>query len=139
MPNSRVLQDFEGVWTVSREIEHADGTRAVFEGHATFVPDAGGLAYEETGTLQMAGRPSLSATQRYRWDADLNVSFEDGRFFHTVPPEGGETAHWCDPDQYDGHYAFEDWPRFTVRWRVRGPRKDYSMETRYVRGGNNSK
>ena len=139
MATSRVLQDFVGSWRVLRDIAHADGTHAVFEGHATFAPETDGLDYAETGLLRIAGGPALSAAQRYRWDADLNVYFEDGRFFHTVPPRGGDTAHWCDPDQYDGRYAFEEWPRFTVQWRVVGPRKDYTMTTRYERGGSSSK
>jgi hypothetical protein len=73
------------------------------------------------------------AERRYLWSADLSVWFEDGRFFHNVPPHGGPTAHWCDPDQYDGQYDFADWPAFRVTWRVRGPRKDYRMETLYRR------
>jgi hypothetical protein len=71
--------------------------------------------------------------RRYLWALDLSVLFEDGRFFHKVPPLGGATAHWCDPDQYDGMYDFSDWPEFAVTWHVRGPRKDYRMETQYRR------
>ncbi|WP_299693023.1 DUF6314 family protein [uncultured Tateyamaria sp.] len=135
MPTNRVLQDFVGVWQISRKIHHADGTCATFDGQAVFAPEADGLRHDETGTLRIGAGPPLSATQRYCWDADLAVYFEDGRFFHHVPPLGGDTAHWCDPDQYDGRYGFEDWPSFTVQWRVRGPRKDYRMLSRYDRAG----
>ena len=51
--------------------------------------------------------------------------------FHRVPPLGGDSGHWCDPDQYDGSYDFSAWPAFTVTWSVRGPRKAYLMSSRY--------
>lgn len=135
MATERHLGDFAGVWTVSRDITHGDGTRGHFEGTATFTPDGDGLAYVEEGLLRLGQGAPLNATQKYRWDADMAVYFEDGRFFHRVPPLGGPTSHWCAPDQYDGSYDFADWPGFTVVWRVSGPRKDYRMRSLYVRGG----
>ncbi|MEQ8901258.1 MAG: DUF6314 family protein [Roseovarius sp.] len=127
----RRLQDFEGAWRFTREVVEADGRRATVTGRAVWVRDGAGLAYTETGEMRIAGHVPMQVERRYSWDSDLAVSFEDGRFFHHVPPEGGETAHWCDPDQYDGTYDFGNWPEFTVTWRVRGPRKDYRMVTRY--------
>ncbi|MEM7631273.1 MAG: DUF6314 family protein [Pseudomonadota bacterium] len=136
MVTERCLADFEGAWTLVREIVHADGTTGRFEGTARFAADANGLAYEEAGALHLGRAHPLHATQRYRWGHDLAVYFDDGRFFHHVPPAGGDTGHWCDPDQYDGHYDFSGWPAFTVSWRVTGPRKAYRMRSRYVRAGN---
>ncbi|WP_297774702.1 DUF6314 family protein [uncultured Roseovarius sp.] len=127
----RRLQDFEGAWAFTREVVEADGRRATVTGRAVWRCDGAGLAYTETGEMRIAGHAPMQVERRYSWDSDLAVSFEDGRFFHHVPPEGGETAHWCDPDQYDGAYDFGNWPEFTVTWRVRGPRKDYRMVTRY--------
>ncbi|HMB12492.1 MAG TPA: DUF6314 family protein [Roseovarius sp.] len=127
----RRLQDFEGTWVFTREVAEADGSRATVKGRADWVGDGAGLAYTETGEMRIVGHAPMQVERRYHWDSDLAVSFEDGRFFHHVPPEGGETAHWCDPDQYDGAYDFSDWPEFTVTWRVRGPRKDYQMVTTY--------
>ena len=75
----------------------------------------------------------MQAERRYLWREDLTVWFEDGRFFHQVPAEGGETGHWCDPDQYDVTYHFNDWPDFQVVWRVKGPAKDYRMVSHYTR------
>ncbi|WP_415920208.1 DUF6314 family protein [Tateyamaria sp. SN6-1] len=135
MPSERSLADFEGDWTLRRDIFHADGTVGRFDGTAQFVPDAGGLAYVERGLLRLGAGSGMSAERRYRWDADLAVYFDDGRFFHHVPAQGGVTAHWCDPDQYDGRYDFGEWPGFSVEWRVRGPRKDYRMVSRYDRSG----
>ena len=133
MGTERVLDDFAGRWTIVRDITHADGTRGRFDGAARFEPRGDGLDYVEEGVLRIGQGAPLSAAQRYRWEADLSVYFEDGRFFHHVPPAGGDTAHWCAPDQYDGSYDFAHWPAFEVIWRVRGPRKDYRMRSRYVR------
>lgn len=126
---ARVLADFIGDWRLSRQICHADGTRATFDGTARWEADG---TYVETGTLDM-GTARFSAERRYRWTDDLDVYFDDGRFFHAVPQCGGDAAHWCDPDQYDVTYDFSRWPEWTARWQVRGPRKDYVMLTTYAK------
>lgn len=128
-----VLTDFEGDWSLTRDIAHADGTSARFEGQAVWRPGSTGCDYHEQGVLQMPGATALTAERRYQWTPDLSVFFEDGRFFHKVPQQGGQTQHWCDPDHYVGHYAFDHWPQFTVVWHVTGPRKDYKMTSYYVR------
>ncbi|MFW2586727.1 DUF6314 family protein [Sagittula sp. SSi028] len=129
----RNLTDFLGFWQISREIAQADGTRALFTGHGTWTqrPD-GGADYAETGQLEMGGG-RFTAERRYHWTPGLDVYFDDGRFFHRVPAGGGATGHWCDPDQYDVRYDFADWPAWTVVWQVHGPRKDYTMTSRYTR------
>ena len=121
---------------MTRVIRGATGGTGHFIGAAQWRPDGDGALYVETGELVLpSGR--FAATRRYRWGRDLSVWFDDGRFFHKVPADGGDAAHWCDPDQYDVHYDFADWPNWQVRWQVRGPRKDYTMVSRYVpsRGG----
>lgn len=128
----RRLRDFHGVWTLDREIVHADGRRALVAGVSDWQPEGPGLAQQEQGEMRMQGHRPLSVTRRYLWRRGPLVRFADGRFFHHVPPLGGATAHWCDPDQYDGQYDFTGWPAFSVTWRVRGPRKDYRMVTRYA-------
>lgn len=127
----RQLRDFSGEWCFERVIDEAGGRRIEVSGRAIWTPREGGLDYEEIGQMQWPGQPPLHVERRYFWDLDLGVFFADGREFHKVPPEGGETAHWCDPDQYDGHYDFDIWPTFKVTWRVKGPRKDYCMQTIY--------
>lgn len=128
----RRLQDFLGDWRLAREITHGDGSAARFEGRAEWRAEDAGALYVETGEL-IIGAGRFAAERRYRWGADLSVWFDDGRFFHHVPPGGGAAAHWCDPDQYDAEYDFSRWPEWTARWRVRGPRKDYEMLSHYRR------
>jgi hypothetical protein len=125
------LQDFEGAWRFERAVVEADGRRAEVTGRARWRLEGAGLAYAEAGEMRLPGHPPMQVERRYFWDAALDVHFEDGRLFHRVPPDGGATAHWCDPDQYDGFYDFSSWPVFRVQWRVRGPRKDYRMDTTY--------
>jgi hypothetical protein len=131
----RHLADFEGVWTLSRTIAHADGTRAAFEGRAIWSPACGGLDYCETGQLRINGGAPVTAEQRHFWSGTGHVHFADGRYFHQVPLGGGASVHWCDPDRYDVHYDFTQWPRFSVVWRVKGPRKDYEMTSLYAPSG----
>ena len=128
---TRALADFVGRWAIERTITHVGAARADFHGHATFEPDGDGLAYHEIGTLVIQRHPPMQSERRYRWDADLNVYFDEGRFFHTVPPLGGKTQHWCDPDDYAVDYDFSAWPNWTADWRVQGPRKNYRMLTGY--------
>jgi hypothetical protein len=129
----RRLGDFEGLWQLERQIVHQDGTQAWFSGQASWTPAEWGLLYEETGNLRIADRTPVRAEQRYRWLHDLSVAFQDGRFFHAVPATGGDTSHWCDPDQYRGTYDFSRWPEFRVDWHVSGPRKAYRMHSIYTR------
>lgn len=126
------LEAFLGQWRLERRIVQGDGGTGRFEGLALFTADGAGALYEERGELILPGG-RFAAERRYRWGADLSVWFEDGRFFHAVPPGGGAAAHWCDPDRYDVHYDFSGWPDWQARWQVRGPRKEYTMVSHYVR------
>ena len=133
MSDPRQLNDFTGRWSVSRIITPAVGPTAQFDGVAEWTVAKGGLAYEEKGAMTLAGQAPLHAERRYFWAEDLQVFFDDGRFFHQVPAIGGCAHHWCDPDTYQVTYDFSDWPVFAVHWRVLGPRKDYTAVTQYRR------
>lgn len=129
------LSQFEGRWTLSRVIQHDDGTQMTAQGHAHFTPDAGGLAYFETGHMQIGAMAPLTFERRYRFEADLSVYFEDGRFFHQIPKGGGKAHHHCPPDDYHVHYTLLENGNWQADWRVVGPKKSYSMSTTYKREG----
>lgn len=129
----RRLGDFEGAWHLERQIRHGAGAQARFRGRAVWTPVADGLSYRETGVLQMPGQAPMQAERRYLWRDGLAVYFDDGRFFHQVPAEGGTARHWCDPDSYVVQYDFSDWPAFSTVWEVSGPKKAYVMTSRYQR------
>lgn len=129
----RVLADFDGRWRFERHIRHSDAPEATARGTAVWDPCEAGLRYVEQGELFIPGHTAMTTERRYIWRAPLDVYFEDGRFFHTVPAAGGETEHDCPPDTYRVVYRFAAWPAFETVWRVTGPRKDYTMVTRYQR------
>ena len=109
-----------------------------FEGQAAILKGEDGYVYEETGTLHPPSGPPLVASRRYLWLADgqdIRVSFEDGRPFHRLSLEvsRAEDRHDCAPDLYLVRYDFDQWPEWTSRWTVTGPRKNYLMTTRYTR------
>lgn len=129
----RRLEDFLGRWTLLRDIRHADGGTARFEGTADWRRAAAGARCTEEGWLILPDGTRLQAGRVYLWDADLSVRFDDGRFFHAVPAGGGAARHWCAPDLYEARYDFTGWPDWSCTWRVRGPRKDYRMLSGYRR------
>ncbi len=133
-------EDFAGRWSVIRTIADAYGAQAGrFAGEAVLTPEGeSGLVYVEEGVLRMADGPSMTATRTYLWAFDeggVAVQFADGRAFHRFAP--GEAAveaeHLCAADVYQVTYDFSAWPDWQVRWQVSGPRKDYTMLSRYVR------
>lgn len=135
------LEDFEGAWRIARVIRAAGEGEARFDGEARFRPDGRGLAYAETGQLQLAGHPPVQAERRYLWRAGpagaIEVFFPDGRAFHRIDLRAAAPSdrHHCAQDIYDVTYDFRRWPVWVSRWRVSGPRKDYRMVTEYSRLG----
>ncbi|MEM1388565.1 MAG: DUF6314 family protein [Pseudomonadota bacterium] len=136
------LNRFAGQWQLSRVIEdHRAGTTLRFTGIARFdavdPADMTALDYAETGEMVLPDGARLKASRRYCWrliDGVIEVLFDDGRPFHIVPTGSAPSAHHdCPPDSYDVAYAFADWPDWEATWRVRGPRKDYTMRSRYRR------
>lgn len=132
-----VLGDFTGLWRLERQIEdRRAGAQGAFTGQAQFTPDGAGLRYTEEGTLSFPGMAPMQATRSYLWRVqsdEIAVFFEDGRRFHVIGA-AGQDRHWCDPDTYRVRYGFADWPVWTARWQVSGPRKDYTMTSTYRRG-----
>ena len=132
MTTERQLSDFLGQWSLRRLITPTQGPPARFVGEAVWSEvDGARAAYKEIGTLQIEGQAPLHSARGYIWDDSLTVWFEDGRFFHQIPPAGGQAEHWCDPDRYLATYRFDRWPRFEISWRVKGPRKDYLSVSSY--------
>lgn len=133
------LSDFEGRWRITRRIEDAKaGGTGVFEGMAVYAPDGDGLRYDEVGELRLPDGPGMKATRRYLWregDGALEVFFEDGRDFHRIDLSApvATAFHDCPPDWYEVSYNFTHWPEWRAIWRVRGPRKDYTMISDYRR------
>ncbi len=126
------LIDFEGNWSIERRIEdHLSDTVSHFLGTAQI----GGDGYKEIGKMVLANGNEFESSRSYLWsdcDEGIEIRFEDGRPFHIMVPSGQSSAHhWCDPDQYDVEYDFQSKQDWTATWKVKGPRKDYVMISRY--------
>jgi hypothetical protein len=131
---------FDGTWRLDRQISHLAGQgQAHLDGTATFRKSGQILIYDEVGMLTIEGQEtSIRATRRYLWKPArdwINVSFEDGRPFHSFPlgQPDPEAVHLCTPDRYRVNYDFSHWPLWSSTWTVTGPDKDYTMLTRYER------
>lgn len=127
------LAALAGPWRTHRVIRHADGTRLRFDGTSDWRPAGTLLRCCEQGTLRQ-GDTSFQASRETLWRATpqaIEVMFADGRPFHRI--DGPDAHHDCPPDDYRLRYDFGAWPKWSVRWRVTGPRKDYRALTRYAR------
>jgi hypothetical protein len=133
MQAGKELSDFVGCWRFERDVRHADGTLMQITGTADFGWQGDALLYQEQGKMRLTTGQVLQAQRRYLWQQGLRIYFEDGAFFHTVPPLGGAAEHWCAPDDYQVSYDFEQWPRWLAVWQVKGPSKNYTMTTEYSR------
>ena len=131
------LADFIGDWRLKREVTEASGAQARFLGVARFVPEGAGLRCLERGELVLEGGARMHAERACLWREEggrIHVSFADGRAFHDFVPDGqADARHWCDPDDYRVAYDFSGWPVWRAIWRVRGPRKDYTMVSDFSR------
>jgi len=123
---------------VTRVINAGTGS---FTGRARFAADPGSpgaLVWSETGRLKLGGHDGPAhRTLRIEpvSDGAWEVRFADGRPFHPLDLSGGsdDVIHLCGADTYHGTYAVESEDRFTVTWRVTGPRKDDVIESVYER------
>ncbi len=133
------LFDFEGVWRFRRKIlDRKLGQISQGQGTLRMTRDAEGLTYDESVTLELPGQPPIEGTRRYLWRAcprGIEVFFDDGRPFHTIslPDPAPRATHGCDPDFYRVAYDLGDWPVWSQVWDVTGPRKDYRIDTLFVR------
>lgn len=135
------LDAFRGEWAVERRIEDLRaGREGGFAGTARFDRTPSGLLYSEEGWLDYGGT-RMRAFRRYLWRAvgagEIEVRFEDGRFFHRFYADEARPAaiHDCGADRYRVSYDFRRWPRWQAEWRVSGPAKDYRLVSRYRPSG----
>ncbi|WP_159441643.1 DUF6314 family protein [Roseivivax lentus] len=133
------LFDFEGVWRFRRKItDRKLGQISQGQGTLRMIRDGGCLRYEEHVVLDLPGQPAIEGTRRYLWQScprGIEVLFDDGRPFHVIglPDAAPSDMHPCEPDIYRVRYDLGDWPVWSQAWEVTGPRKDYRIDTLFVR------
>ncbi|MFZ6992912.1 DUF6314 family protein [Curtobacterium sp. RRHDQ66] len=121
-----------GEWALERVVvDRRAGVRGTVRGTTTLTLEHAGLVrWEESGTMELAGRTtpvSRALTVRRDDDGTWTVCFADGRTFHDWV-WGASVVHACAPDEYTGVLA-GDADRWTVRWDAVGPAKDYRLDS----------
>ena len=139
-PEARLFAALPGEWTITRVLPGI-GRMTGSARFRTAGPDL--LHYREDGRLTLREGQSLEVYREYHYrleEGRIRICFaEPGppRTFHVLEldrPDGAASdVHLCGEDTYTGRYEFPDHDRFTIRMRVTGPQKDYSIETAYER------
>ena len=104
----------------------------------------GQFGYREQGQLRLSDGRLIDAERCYIFAEDaagFRVLFSESppRLFHRIalsrvgPNLIGDGIHLCGDDRYDSRYEFRVDGSFIVRHGVVGPRKRYTIETRYCR------
>lgn len=129
-----------GSWKVDRIIiDRARALTGGLQGQAIFTPSAGGLLYQEHGTLTLGehrGRAEHSYLYDFpEGDGQASVRFRDGRAFYDLDLARGQqrVCHACHPDLYEGLFIALSSAAWRSEWKVIGPRKDYDLLTTYTR------
>lgn len=122
--------DLLGDWALSRAIvEHPSDQHSSVEGFTSLtLQDDGRIRWSETGILTRQDLQTTVTRVLYLEQRDTGwfVTFEDGRDFHPWQP-GAAVEHACSPDLYVGTVERQGVDQWSVRWRVTGPSKDYTM------------
>jgi len=127
-----------GSWSLSRTIDDrwGDETSTVDGTSELAMLEDGRIRWSERGVLHRATGdvPVQRVLFVERRDDGWFVTFDDGRDFHPWTP-GSEVVHPCAPDTYRGRVDVLGDDRWTVRWDVAGPAKDYTMTSTLTRPG----
>jgi hypothetical protein len=108
------------------------------------------LAYQESGLAEFAGSAAkIEVRQSYYFafpsDDSCDVYFSYLSPFHGLGPpvspnfseDGVQTpiVHPCNLDMYEGGYVCRGPGRYEVGWCVKGPDKDYTSQTVFLKRG----
>jgi hypothetical protein len=125
-----------GTWTMARTIDDRQaGERSTVDGTTELEMQGDGrVRWTERGTFRRpAGDIPVSRVLFVEpRETGWFVTFDDGRDFHPWAP-GDEVVHPCVADTYTGRIEPHGPARWTVRWDVTGPAKDYTMITELTR------
>lgn len=134
-----LLDYFAGAWHFSRTIlDDKTDIDAHVNGEASLRREGVSLLYAEQGVMEY-GAYHGQVTQHYIYDFEApgraSVRFSDGRLFHELDLSTGadSVTHLCPPDTYAGRYELLEDAKWTLNWKISGPRKKLNISTRYWR------
>lgn len=134
----KIFKNLTGTWNVSREIENF-GSAA---GTATFVyKGENSIHYREDIKVEPFTTDSYEAFREYfyKYDKDddkITMYFKDLQLFSELEISGEKKLsgeHLCGLDNYNVLFNFLSQDKFTTSYHVKGPKKDYKIETTYDR------
>ena len=130
---------FTGSWALQRDIDdRRQGQSGHLVGQADFTPEKWGLLYRESGQMTL-GASVTEAFRQYRYSfprpGHVEIGFEDGRLLLALDltDETATATHLCGADSYAAQVALLDETTWRATWHVTGPRKDYTLVSRYRR------
>ena len=124
-----------GSWGTDRHLlDRSSGAEGRFIGTTVFVPDDGGLLWEEQGTVvwpHFQGPASRSYRVTTEASGTMTVRFPDRRVLCTLDLRSGsaEDEHLCAPDTYRVALTVVSPTVVEYSWDVTGPAKDFLLTT----------
>lgn len=139
---------FIGKWIFERTIFTGENVQGTAKGTAVFKESDSPttLVYSEKGELHLTeNNNSFSFFRSFIYefeDGKLTLIYNDGvnigQHYQTYQPEGerlvSQTPHICGADVYDGYFEKLSANSYKQYVKVIGAKKDYEVETVYVRG-----
>lgn len=137
-----VLSYFLGHWRVQREISGFGNItgQASFQRHES---EAQWLEFQEAMVLPGAKESKPNAFRRYTYrmtDLGFDIYFSDGATdgalflsFAFTQASILTSHHLCIKDHYNAKFAFLSDHEFELSFSVVGPKKDYSIKTRFTK------
>ncbi len=139
---NRIFQSLRGKWTFTRMISD----QGKIEGTAIFkedLLDKNFLHYKEEGIFKVDDGKTHATYRDYYYrliGEQICVYFTEKpeRLFQTLifadtSPLTATASHLCIADTYDAIYTFTAQDAFSLCYRVKGPQKDYSIQTHFKR------
>lgn len=135
-----IFRHLEGTWGFKREIS-GEGKA---EGKAFFRKSSTPLEfhYREDGFFINTKGEKFKTFREYIYryeNGTISVYFTDppDKLLHTliffnsssIPPFMAHAKHLCECDTYDATYQFDSHCTFTLTYAVKGPKKNYTIET----------
>ncbi len=124
-----------GSWGTDRRLlDRSSGAEGSFVGTTAFIPDSGGLLWEEQGTVvwpHFQGPASRSYRVTAEMAGTMTIRFPDRRVLCTLDLQDGSATdeHLCAPDTYRVALTIVTPTRVEYSWDVTGPAKDFLLTT----------
>jgi hypothetical protein len=141
MTLTQIFKSLSGKWSLERIL----GAYGIIEGLATFSEghEINILDYREDFNISNFNQNSMRSYKEYEYHLleDKIVKYfksenNSKRMFYELEFLSDDFAvaqHICNLDRYDVEYKFKNPGNFKLKYSVKGPRKDYIIETEFTK------